>query len=54
MFYVLEGGVQVLSGTEIVTAERGDLIVVPPQMPHAFAAAHGKSADLRFTRDAVV
>jgi len=36
----------VLSGTEIVTAERGDLIVVPPQLPHAFAAAYGKSAEL--------
>jgi mannose-6-phosphate isomerase-like protein (cupin superfamily) len=46
MFYVLEGGVQVLSGTEIVQAERGDVIVVPPRLPHAFAAARGKSADL--------
>jgi len=46
MFYVLDGGVQLLSGTEIVTAERGDLVVVPPNLPHAFAAAYGKSADL--------
>jgi mannose-6-phosphate isomerase-like protein (cupin superfamily) len=46
MFYVLEGTVEVLSGTEIVQAERGDLIVVPPRSPHAFAAARGKSADL--------
>jgi mannose-6-phosphate isomerase-like protein (cupin superfamily) len=46
MFYVLEGAVQVLSGSDIVTAERGDLIVVPPRLAHAFAAARGKSADL--------
>ena len=46
LFYVLEGAVQVLSGTDILTAERGDLVVVPPRMAHAFAAARGKSADL--------
>jgi mannose-6-phosphate isomerase-like protein (cupin superfamily) len=46
MFYVLEGTVQVLSGSDIVTAEQGDLIVVPPHLAHAFAAARGKSADL--------
>ncbi|MET0341020.1 MAG: cupin domain-containing protein [Polyangiales bacterium] len=46
LFYVLDGGVQVLSGTDIVTAERGDLIVVPPNLPHAFGAAHGKGAEL--------
>jgi len=46
MFYVLDGAVKVLSGTDILRAEQGDLIVVPPQMPHAFAADHGKSADL--------
>jgi quercetin dioxygenase-like cupin family protein len=46
MFYVLEGAVQVLSGQEIVTAERGDLVVVPPGTAHAFGAARGKSADL--------
>jgi mannose-6-phosphate isomerase-like protein (cupin superfamily) len=46
MFYVLDGVVQVLSGTEVVTANRGDLIVVPPTLPHAFAAARGRAADL--------
>ncbi|WP_437287537.1 cupin domain-containing protein [Sorangium sp. So ce406] len=46
MFYVLDGAVQVLSGSDIVTAERGDLLVVPPQVAHAFAAARGKSAEL--------
>lgn len=46
MFYVLEGGVQVLSGSDIVHADKGDLIVVPPNLPHAFGAAHGKGAEL--------
>ncbi|HYZ87136.1 MAG TPA: cupin domain-containing protein [Bryobacteraceae bacterium] len=46
MFYVLDGTVRVLSGTEIVTAERGDVIVVPPRLAHAFSADRGKSAEL--------
>jgi quercetin dioxygenase-like cupin family protein len=46
LFYVLEGGLQILSGSDIIEAERGDLIVVPPRVEHAFAAARGKSADL--------
>jgi mannose-6-phosphate isomerase-like protein (cupin superfamily) len=46
MFYVLDGAVQVLSGTEIVRAEHGDVIVVPPRMPHAFSTQRGTSAEL--------
>jgi mannose-6-phosphate isomerase-like protein (cupin superfamily) len=46
LFYVLEGALQILSGTDIIRAEQGDLIVVPPRLEHAFAAARGKSADL--------
>jgi mannose-6-phosphate isomerase-like protein (cupin superfamily) len=46
MFYVLDGAVQVLSGTEIVKAEQGDVIVVPPKMPHAFSTQRGTSAEL--------
>ena len=46
MFYVLDGAVQVLSGTEIVKAEQGDVIVVPPRMPHAFSTQRGTSAEL--------
>jgi mannose-6-phosphate isomerase-like protein (cupin superfamily) len=46
MFYVLDGVVQVLSGTEIVRAERGDVIVVPPRLTHAFSADRGSGADL--------
>jgi quercetin dioxygenase-like cupin family protein len=46
LFYVLEGGLVVLSGSDVLQAERGGLIVVPPGVDHAFAAARGKSADL--------
>ncbi len=46
MFYVLGGVVQVLSGNEIVRAEPGDVIVVPPKLPHAFSAERGSGAEL--------
>jgi mannose-6-phosphate isomerase-like protein (cupin superfamily) len=46
MFYVLDGRVRVLSGTEIVVAEQGDVIVVPPKMPHAFSTQRGSGAEL--------
>jgi mannose-6-phosphate isomerase-like protein (cupin superfamily) len=38
MFYVLSGAVAVLSGEQVLTAHEGDLIVVPPNLPHAFAS----------------
>ncbi|MEU8590201.1 cupin domain-containing protein [Streptomyces sp. NPDC048664] len=46
MFYVLDGAAQLLSGDQVVTAEAGDLVVVPPGLPHAFSAAPGQDADL--------
>jgi len=46
MFYVLDGVVQVLSGNEIVKADQGDVIVVPPRMPHAFSADRGSGAEI--------
>ena len=46
MFYVLDGVVQLLSGTEIVRAEPGDVIVVPPGLPHAFSAGRGSGAEI--------
>jgi len=46
MFYVLHGVVRMLSGTEIVRAGEGDVIVVPPGMPHAFSAEHGSGAEI--------
>jgi len=46
MFYVLEGVVRVLSGKEILRAQRGDVIVVPPHLPHAFSAERGSRAEI--------
>jgi mannose-6-phosphate isomerase-like protein (cupin superfamily) len=46
MFYVLDGVVQILSGTEIVKAGQGDVIVVPPRLPHAFSAERGSTAEI--------
>lgn len=46
MFYVLDGAVRVLSGTEIVSASAGDVIVVPPRLAHAFSAEAGRSAEM--------
>lgn len=46
MFYLLDGTAQLLAGDQVVTAERGDLVVVPPKLAHAFAAPSGERADL--------
>ena len=52
MFYVLGGEGQVLSGDDVLTAEEGDLVVVPPDVIHAFAAAPGHDLDLLIVLDA--
>ena len=46
LFYVLSGSVQILTGDSVVTAEEADVAVVPPNMPHAFAASPGSQAEL--------
>ncbi|GGV31274.1 cupin [Kitasatospora herbaricolor] len=46
LFYVTDGELQVLAGEEVVTARAGDLLVVPPELPHAFAAPSSSGADL--------
>ncbi|MFD3588775.1 cupin domain-containing protein [Streptomyces sp. NPDC058683] len=46
MFYLLDGAAELLSGDDVVTAERGDLVVIPPGAPHAFAAVPGSTADI--------
>ncbi|MEU2236392.1 cupin domain-containing protein [Streptomyces vietnamensis] len=46
LFYLLDGTAQLLSGEQLVTAERGDLVIVPPGLVHAFAAAPGHDADI--------
>ncbi|MGI5437920.1 cupin domain-containing protein [Streptomyces shenzhenensis] len=46
MFFLLDGAADILSGEDVVTAGPGDLVVVPPGKPHAFAAVPGTDADL--------
>jgi hypothetical protein len=46
MFYILDGALRILSGTELIRAETGDVVVVPHRMAHTFAAERGKSAEL--------
>ena len=41
-----DNSAEILSGEQVVTAGPGDLVVVPPGLPHAFAAAPGADADL--------
>jgi mannose-6-phosphate isomerase-like protein (cupin superfamily) len=48
-FFVVDGTLEVLTGAEIVTLRRGDLLVVPPRLPHAFAPAPGEQADILVT-----
>jgi quercetin dioxygenase-like cupin family protein len=46
LFYVLEGTIEVLAGERVVTATQGDLVVVAPNVTHAFSAAPGADAEL--------
>ncbi|GGJ47259.1 cupin domain-containing protein [Streptomyces brasiliensis] len=46
MFYVLDGAAEVLSGDDVLTAGKGDLVIVPPGKLHAFAAVPGATADI--------
>ena len=46
VFYILAGTIELLIGEDIVVADEGDLVVVPPGVPHAFAAAPGADAEV--------
>ena len=46
LFYVLSGAVDILAGDCVRTATEGTLILVPPGVPHAFAATAGTSGEL--------
>ena len=43
---MLDGVLEVLAGDSVHTLRKGDLLVVPPRVPHAFAPAAGEMADL--------
>ena len=46
MFFVLDGVLEVLAGDRVVTLTRGDMVVVPPFMPHAWRATADAPADV--------
>lgn len=46
MFYILDGKVRILSGKEILKAAKGDLVLVPPGIAHAFSAEPDSSAEI--------
>lgn len=46
LIYVASGALDVLANDEIVTLEKGDAVVVPPLISHAFAAARDSEADV--------
>jgi mannose-6-phosphate isomerase-like protein (cupin superfamily) len=46
LLYVLSGSLQVLVGDEIVRADEGDAVVIPPGVAHAFAATADSDAEL--------
>jgi len=47
-FFMVEGRLHVLLGTETTTLEAGDLLVVPPHTAHAFATPDDSGADFLF------
>lgn len=46
LFYVLDGSLQMLLGDEVTVFGKGDLVVVPPGLHHAFAPAPDATADV--------
>lgn len=45
LFYLLSGQLSLLAGDQVIRASRGDLVVVPPEMAHAFATPAAHTAD---------
>jgi uncharacterized RmlC-like cupin family protein len=46
MFFVLDGALEALAGSRLLTLGPGDFLLVPRGVPHAFAAAPGAPADV--------
>lgn len=46
LFFVLGGSLQVLLGERVIVLGEGDFLVVPPEVPHAFAPAPMADADV--------
>ena len=46
LFYVIEGEIEVLAGDQVLRAAKGDVVLVPPGMAHAFGAVPGVAAEV--------
>ncbi|HEY4022367.1 MAG TPA: cupin domain-containing protein, partial [Pseudonocardiaceae bacterium] len=46
IFFVIDGSLQALTGDRVLTLNGGDFLVVPKNMPHAFATPAQTSADV--------
>ncbi len=46
LFFMLGGTLRVLAGEEILVIHEGDFLLVPPYMPHAWAAPTDDAADV--------
>jgi quercetin dioxygenase-like cupin family protein len=45
LFFIIDGALDLLVGPEIVTANAGEFLVVPPHCDHAFRATADRAAD---------
>jgi mannose-6-phosphate isomerase-like protein (cupin superfamily) len=52
-FFILDGGLHVLAGQQVLTLGAGDYLLVPPNTPHAFATPHDTGVDLLFVMPGV-
>ncbi|MET8146091.1 cupin domain-containing protein [Sphaerisporangium sp. NPDC005288] len=46
LFFMLDGALRVLTGERVVTIEKGDFLLVPPLMTHAWGTPDGVGADV--------
>ena len=46
LFYVIDGSMEFLLDVRLSVVAPGDLVLVPPRMPHAFGATPGSTADV--------
>jgi quercetin dioxygenase-like cupin family protein len=48
IFFIIEGGLHVLAGEDVVTMREGDYLLVPPQTTHAFCTPDDAGVDMLF------
>ncbi|ETK35022.1 cupin domain-containing protein [Microbispora sp. ATCC PTA-5024] len=46
IFYIIDGGLHVLTGEHVVTVGTGDFLLVPPRTPHAFSTPAHTGVDM--------